>query len=232
MRSLNTTQAPMKTTPPPPDSALLQQIRQKAEAHFSSASGSHDWEHTLRVHRLCVKIGPMEGADMLVLEAAAYLHDIGRPFQDNSDGAICHAEKGAYLATENLADMAIEDKRKHNILHCIRTHRFRNDDMPESIEARILFDADKLDAIGAVGIARAYLFAGELGACLHNPHITAIEDAAAYSKNDTGYREYVVKLSKVKDRMLTRQGKRWAEKRHTFMKSFFERFIDEYDGRC
>lgn len=224
-------QSPMESTHPPTDAVLLARIRQIAETHFSSTRGSHDWEHTLRVHRLCLKIGPMEGADMLVLESAAYLHDIGRSIQDNSGGAVCHAIKGAQMVAENLVDMAITDERKRNIVHCIRTHRFRDEDMPESIEARILFDADKLDAIGAVGVARAYQFAGELGACLHNPHI-AIEDAAPYSKDDTGYREYVVKLSQVKDRMLTREGKRWAENRHTFMKSFFERFLDEYNGKC
>ena len=231
MRSLNTMPAPMKTSSPPTDATLLPQIRRIAESHFSSAPGSHDWEHTLRVHRLCLKIGPKEGADMLVLEAAAYLHDIGRSIQDNSGGAVCHAVKGAQMAAEKLSDMAIENERKQNIVHCIRTHRFRNGDIPESIEARILFDADKLDAIGAVGIARAYLFAGELGACLHNPHI-AVEDAEPYSRNDTGYREYVVKLARVKDRMLTREGKRWAETRHTFMNTFFERFLNEYDGKC
>jgi uncharacterized protein len=224
-------QSPIKGQKPLTDAVNLSRIRQIAETHFSSAPGSHDWEHTLRVHRLCLEIGPIEGADMLVLEAAAYLHDIGRSSQDNSNGAICHAAKGAKMAAENLFDIAIKDERKRNIVHCIKTHRFRNKDKPVSIEAKTLFDADKLDAIGAVGIARAYLFAGELGACLHNPHI-AVEDAAPYSKDDTGYREYVVKLSQVKDRMLTREGKRRAENRHTFMETFFERFLDEYDGKC
>lgn len=228
---MNTMQPPMNTSRPSTDAVILSRIRQIAEAHFSSAPGSHDWEHTLRVHRLCLKIGPIEGADMLVLEAAAYLHDIGRAIQDNSNGVICHAAKGAAMAAENLFDIAIDNERRRNIVHCIKTHRFRNEDKPASIEAKILFDADKLDGIGAVGIARAYLFAGELGACLHNPNI-AVEDAAPYSKDDTGYREYVVKLSQVKNRMLTREGKRRAEYRHTFMKTFFERFLDEYDGKC
>jgi uncharacterized protein len=168
---------------------------------------------------------------MLVLEAAAYLHDIGRSHQDDSSGDICHAEMGAEIAAGLLADLPIADGRKANIVDSIRTHRFRNHHRPATIEARVLFDADKLDAIGAVGVARAYLFAGELGACLHNPHITA-EQARPYSKNDTGYREYRVKLSKIIHRMLTNEGKRLAQERNAFMAAFFKRFLDEYDGKC
>ena len=208
----------------------LAEIRQRTEAHFRSAPGSHDWEHTLRVRRLCLKIGPKEGADMTTLEAAALLHDIGRSAQDQSNGSICHADKGAAMAADLMAGLGFEDARKRNILHCIQSHRFRNGHRPETIEARVLFDADKLDAIGAVGVARAYLFAGELGACLHNPHLP-VEQARPYSRNDTGYREYVVKLSKIRQRMLTHEGRRMAEQRHAFMVQFFDRFLDEYDGR-
>ncbi|RPJ79091.1 MAG: hypothetical protein EHJ94_08535 [Deltaproteobacteria bacterium] len=102
--------------------------------------------------------------------------------------------------------------------------------MPETIEAKVLFDADKLDAIGAVGIARAYLFAGELGARLHNTD-NNIQNTKPYSKEDTGYREYIKKLCKIKDRVLTAEGHRMAEKRHDFMVHFFDRFIEEYNGR-
>lgn len=209
----------------------LADIRRWTEAHFLSAPGSHDWEHTLRVHRLCLKIGPKEGADMTTLQAAAFLHDIGRSAQDESNGSVCHAEKGAAMAAEVLDGIDFDDARKRNILHCIRSHRFRNGYHQKTTEARVLFDADKLDAIGAVGVARAYLFAGELGACLHNPHLP-VEEAQPYSRDDTGYREYVVKLSKIRQRMLTHEGQRLAEQRHDFMVRFFERFLDEYDGRC
>jgi uncharacterized protein len=209
----------------------LAEIHRRAKAHFLSAPGSHDWEHTLRVHRLCLRMGPKEGADMLALEAAAYLHDIGRSAQDRSNGSVCHATIGAEMATDLLAGLGLDDARRRNIIHCIRAHRFRDDHPPHSLEARILFDADKLDAIGAVGVARAYLFAGELGACLHNPHLP-VEQARAYSRDDTGYREYVFKLSKVRHRMLTHEGRRMAEERHAFMAQFFERFLEEYDGLC
>ena len=206
-------------------------IRRAARRHFDSAPGSHDWEHTLRVQRLCGHIGPKEKADMTVLEAAAYLHDIGRPDQHQSNGTLCHAVKGAQIAEGIIANLPIETARKENIIHCVRSHRFRDGHCPRTIEAKCLFDADKLDAIGAIGIARAYQFAGELGACLHNPNIRP-EETMSYSRNDTGYREYVVKLSKIKDRMMTGEGKQMAEARHAFMVSFFDQFSKEYAGSC
>jgi uncharacterized protein len=94
----------------------------------------------------------------------------------------------------------------------------------------VLFDADKLDAIGAVGVARAFLFAGEVGARLHSEEAN-IEDTEPYSIDDTGYREYKVKLSKIRDRILTREGRKLAEDRHLIMAEFFKRFLDEYQGK-
>ena len=210
---------------------MLMKVRQFSEQQLAQARGSHDWEHTLRVHRLCRLIGPLEGADMLVIETAAYLHDIGRSHQDQTNGAVCHAAKGAQLTEQLIRDFPLPMTTKENIIHCVRTHRFRDDCPPNTLEAKVLFDADKLDAIGAVGVARAYLFAGELGACLHNPNIDA-ETTAPYSKDDTGYREYIVKLSKIKAHMLTATGRHLADERHAFMVRFFDRFVAEYEGRC
>ena len=195
----------------------------------SESNGSHDWFHTKRVYDLCMKIGRAEGADLDVLGIAAYLHDIGRPFQDKSKGKICHAEKGAELAGEILLKLNLSAEDKNNIIHSIRTHRFRDKNIPETIEAKVLFDADKLDSIGAVGIGRAFLFAGEVGATLHNPDV-APEESESYTVNDTCYREYRIKLVKVKDRILTSEGLRIAMERHRFMETFFNRFLMEYHG--
>jgi uncharacterized protein len=208
---------------------LLFQVRSFARDCFHDARGSHDWEHTLRVVRLCRRIGAGEGADMTVLLVAAYLHDVGRVAQDRSCGGVCHAEMGLRLAEPLISHLALSPQRRDNIRHCIRAHRFRNGHRPRTIEAKVLFDADKLDAIGAVGVARAYLFAGELGACLHNPNLEP-EAGQAYSRNDTGYREYKVKLCKIKQRMLTAGGLKIARRRHAFMKVFFQRFLAEYQG--
>ncbi|MCW8799483.1 MAG: HD domain-containing protein [Desulfobacter sp.] len=210
-------------------SILLPHIREQARIHFSQARGSHDWDHTLRVHRLCRCIGIAEGADLLVTEAAAYLHDIGRVDQDRADGKLCHAEKGAGMAREMLADCPLSADCRENIIHCIAAHRFRRGETPRTMEAKVLFDADKLDAIGAVGVARAFQFAGELGARLHSPEVD-VAIAPAYSINDTGYREYVVKLSKIRERILTVTGRRLADERHRFMTDFFNRFLEEYKG--
>ena len=102
--------------------------------------------------------------------------------------------------------------------------------MPQTDEAKVLFDADKLDAIGAVGVGRAFLFAGEVGARLHNPEIK-VEDAKPYSENDTGFREFKVKLCKIRDRIMTEEGRRLANDRHDFMENFFKRFLEEYEGK-
>ena len=213
-----------------PVMTTITQIKAFARGSFSLGRGSHDWEHTQRVCNLCRAIGNVEGADWVVLEIAAYLHDVGRPIQDESKGNVCHAEKGAEIAKTLMREYPISQDRKENIIHCILSHRFRGNRLPKTREARVLFDADKLDAIGAVGIARAFLFAGEVGARLHNPAVHP-EETLPYSEDDTGYREFKLKLSKIKDHMLTAEGARLAQERHAFMERFFERFLAEYEGR-
>jgi len=208
---------------------ILQFVKGVAEAAFEKAGASHGWDHTLRVVALCERMGPGEGADMHVLCLAAYLHDIGRPRQDASAGALCHAEVGREMARPLLEPLDLLPEQKENILHCIGSHRFRGNNHPRTIEAKVLFDADKLDSIGAVGVARAFQFAGEVGAVLHNPDVD-VAQTQAYTKNDTGYREYRVKLSKIKDRMMTGQGRRMAVSRHEFMEAFFQRFLEEYEA--
>lgn len=208
----------------------IDQIKILAEERFTRSRGSHDWEHTLRVCQLSQRIGVHEHADMTVLMIAAYLHDIGRSYQDRSNGAVCHAKQGAHMAWDMVKNLPLSKPQKINIVHCIRTHRYRGNHIPKTPEAKVLFDADKLDAIGAIGVARAYLFAGEVGARLHNPDVN-IADTKPYSEEDTGFREYRVKLCKIKDRMLTVTGKKIAEGRHDFMVDFFERFIREHEGK-
>lgn len=207
----------------------IEDIKAFAKKCFSNSLGSHDWEHSRRVYNLCMHIGQAEAADMEVLKMAAYLHDVGRSYQDESRGTICHAEKGAEMATQLLETSPISHEQKANVLHCIRSHRFRGNCQPETLEAKILFDADKLDSIGAIGIARAFQFAGEVGAKFHNPNLSP-EETRPYTDEDTGYREFKLKLSQIKDRMLTTEGRRMAEERHGFMEKYFERFFQEYEG--
>ena len=200
-------------------SEYFHSIREIAKGFFEHSKGSHDWDHTLRVCALCERIGFAEKADGYVLRVAALLHDIGRIRQDQSAGKICHAEKGAEMAAPVVQRLPFSKEQQKNILHCIRSHRFRGTHLPRTSEAKVLFDADKLDAIGAIGVARAYLFAGEIGARLHSPD-TDIEKTEAYSEDDTGYREFRVKLSRIRDRMLTPTGRDMARERHAFMERF------------
>lgn len=204
-------------------------VKNFSRESFSNCNGSHGWGHTLRVYNLCLHIGEIEKADLKVLQIAAYLHDVGRRIQDESKGSICHAEKGAKIASEILKTFPISESQKSNIIHSIRTHRFRGNNHPETLEAKVLFDSDKLDAVGAIGIGRAFQFAGEVGARLHNPSVDP-NDTEAYSREDTAYREYRLKLSKIRDRILTKEGRRIADDRHEFMESFFNRFLKEYKG--
>lgn len=133
------------------------------------------------------------------------------------------------MAQELLASFNLDINIVTNVIHCIKTHRYRGTNIPTSIEAKILFDSDKLDSIGAVGIGRAFLFAGEIGAKLHNNDID-VTSTEAYSKEDTAYREYMVKLQFIKDRMLTDEEKRLAQERHAYMVDFFNRLNQEVEG--
>ena len=208
---------------------VFPQIKAEVYQLFLNAKGSHDWEHTERVYNLCLRIGVRENADLDILNYAALLHDIGRADQDRLNGQICHAENGAILAKQLLEKYKVSPDTIEKIVHCIKSHRYRGKILPRTIEAKVLFDADKLDSIGAVGIGRAFLFAGEIGAKLHNKNVD-VEKTQPYSKEDTAYREFLVKLRKIKKRMLTDEGKKIAQGRHTFMVDFFDRLNNETDG--
>jgi uncharacterized protein len=208
---------------------VLEAVREESQMFFRRARGSHDWDHTERVYRLCLRIGRKEKADLDVLRLAALLHDIGREEEDRSGGRTCHAEKGAVLAERILSKHRIGAEQIARVVRCIKTHRYRGRHVPDSLEGQILFDADKLDSIGAVGIGRAFLFAGEVGATLHDPKIE-VRKTKPYTKDDTAYREFLIKLSRVKGRMFTAEGKRIAAERHKFMTEFFRRLNRETAG--
>lgn len=205
------------------------EIAKEIEKRYQKVRKSHDWEHTQRVYNLCMKIGEKESADLEILKLAAVLHDIGRDEQDNSNGKLCHAQRGAVLARKILEKYNLPQEQINKIIHCIETHRFRGDKIPCSKEAKILYDADKLDAIGAIGIGRAFVFAGEIGAKVHDKDID-IDNTKSYTEEDTAYREFLVKLKKIKDRMLTEEGRKIAEERHKFMLDYFERLNKEVEG--
>lgn len=178
---------------------------------------------------MAMRLGREMDADLVVLAAAALLHDIGRKIESTSKGGICHAEQGAVMAVPILEELGYPSEVITKICHCIRAHRYRNTCKPETVEAEILFDADKLDSIGAIGIGRAFLFAGQIGSCLHNPELDH-SSTASYSSQDSAYREFQVKMSRVRDQLLTPAGKKIAESRHQFMEVFFDQLNREIYG--
>ena len=199
----------------------LHALKKISARYCEAEGGSHGPDHSERVFAMAMDMGRELQARLDILAPASLLHDIGRCFESESKGRICHAQKSAEMAAAILhsLDFAAQDIDK--ITHCIRAHRFRSKEHPQTLEARIIFDADKLDSIGAIGIGRAFLFAGQIGAKLHNAE-TDHSTSRSYSLEDTAYREFQVKMHKVKEQMLTPPGRERAERRHRFMEIFFD----------
>ena len=211
----------------------LLEIRAFVKAEFDGEKGSHDWGHIERVLALCEVIRRKEGGDRRVVEIAALLHDVGRLTRVKQAVKLSgHARRGAVEARRVLTAMRMEAGTIDAVIHCIEAHSYRHGVVPRTAEARVLFDADKLDSIGAMGVARAFLFAGEIGAKAHNEAGVDVLETAAMSREDTAYREYMFKLRHIKDRMHTDEGRRLALARHGFMKKFFDELLREAAGRA
>lgn len=185
----------------------MQKIRDHARTVMSTG-GSHGFDHVERVTALCERIGMAEGADMAILIPAALLHDIARPLE--KERGIPHEQEGARMAEEYLTSMGYDANAVSAVAAAIRTHRFTTAEEPESLEARILSDADKLDALGAVGIARTFMRAGE--------HGTTMQD---------GIDHFHEKLLKLPDRMYTKTARQIAAERHAFLLRFLALMEDE-----
>ncbi|MBN1977413.1 MAG: HD domain-containing protein [Anaerolineae bacterium] len=203
----------------------------EARHYYGDNDAVHDFDHVLRVLALAERIGQAEGADMEIVRAAALLHDVARE-QADAEG-LDHAAIGAERAREILAGRPPE--KIEAVVHAIAAHRFRADSAPETLEAQVLFDADKLDAIGAVGIARAFAYGGAHGQRLWAP-VESVEVARWRKEGDdpdthTPVHEFVVKLSQLKGRLFTPTGRAIAEERHAYMVDFFERLDAEVRGR-
>jgi uncharacterized protein len=170
--------------------------------------GSHGLDHVLRVVYLCEIIGKEENADMTVLLPAALFHDIARPIE--TEKGIAHEKAGAEMAERYLRSIRYDEEHIRKITHAIRTHRYSSGEKPETLEARILSDADKLDSMGAVGIARTFIRAGE--------HHGEIKDAIDHMHD---------KLLNLNGLMYSKTAKRLAEERHRYLCTFLETLTDE-----
>lgn len=202
-----------------------------AQRYYTGADAVHDFDHVLRVLTLAERIGRAEGADLEIVRAAALLHDVGRT--GAGVGTRDHAVYAADRAREILAGQS--PAKVEAIAHAIAAHRFRTGPEPETLEAQVLFDADKLDAIGAVGVARAFAYGGAHGQRLW-AHIKSADVARWQEQGDdpdthTPVLEFAVKLSRIIEQLHTPTGRAIAEERHAYMTGFFERLGAEVQGR-
>lgn len=194
---------------------------QAARQLYVGGDAAHAFDHVLRVFHLAERIARAEGADLRVVLTAALLHDIARDEPD-------HHLRGAERARAILAQEPPEFVEA--VVHCIEAHRFRKGPAPRTLEARILQDADKLDAIGAIGVARAFAHAGH-----HNHRLWApLEEVASSPPPDgedyTPVHEFWHKLRHLEGMLHTPTARAIARERHAFMEAFFQRLDAECRG--
>jgi uncharacterized protein len=201
---------------------------QQAKNWYSQNDPVHGYDHIQRVYHLAERIAQAEGADLEIVRAAALLHDAEGPLTGETRSG--HQLASAEFAREILMAEGWPEARIEAVQHCIRAHRFRDDrEQPETVEAKVLFDADKLDAIGAIGAVRAIAYA-----VLDSQNLFAqpSEKFIRTGKKEPGeahtpYHEHLFKLSKLKGRMFTQTGKAFAKERHDYMEVFFARLYAE-----
>jgi len=193
---------------------------------------AHDKYHVYRVLASALDIYKHEsGACYDVLVAACLLHDIGRKAQFADLENVCHAEVGGEMAYDFLLKLGWAAAKAIHVKNCIQTHRYRQNNPPKSIEAKILFDADKLDACGAVGIARTLIYQGIIDAPMYildaNKNIVT---EGGGGEESTFFQEYNYKLKNVYDSFYTEQGKKMAKKRQKAAIDFYDVLLLEIHG--
>jgi uncharacterized protein len=204
-------------------------LQQTARSYFEeSISPAHDWHHVQRVENLADELLTHYDADERTVRLAVLLHDIGRAREDRGD-IDDHATWGAREARNLLEQREVPEQRIAAVCHAIRVHRYSNDRDPETIEAKILCDADNLDALGAVGVARCFTYGGERGEPIHNPEIPPTTDETAAGA--TQYNHFYKKILDLPDRMYTEAGSQIAQDRKAFVEEFLTRFDDEVAGK-
>lgn len=207
---------------------LIQEARAFAERLFAADHSGHDFMHTLRVHDLAARIAREEGADETIARLAALLHDA----DDRKLFPATHETLGN--ARRFLQENSVPKETEERIYAIIRDLSFSVGRVPDTLEGQAVQDADRLDAIGAIGIARVFAYGGAHGRPIHlpeeaaNPDMTPKEYAA---RTSTGINHFYEKLLLLKDRMNTAAGRRIAEGRHRFMEAYLAEFMDEWEGK-
>lgn len=191
---------------------------------------AHDREHVYRVLYTAMDIAAAEGpvnTDLLI--TACLLHDIGRQAQID-DPTLCHAMVGADMARNFLTGNGYPQDFAEQVAQCIQSHRFRKERPPQSLEAKILFDADKLDVTGAMGVARTLLYAGRLSGPLYNLTGDGTVSDGAQDTSPSFFQEYKFKLERLYDRFFTKRGRELAISRQTAAQDFYEALLREARG--
>ena len=210
---------------------------EQAQAWYPTNDPVHGFDHVLRVLNLAENLAYAEGADLEIVRAAVLLHDASFNLEPavNDQSRHEHHLASAELARKVLAEEGWPRERIAAVEHCIRAHRFRDDqELPLTLEAEVVFDADKLDAIGAIGVARAIAFAAQAGQPVY---VQPSPDFLTTGQLEQGephsaYHELLFKLSKIKDRLYTESGRAIARERHRYMVNYFSRLKQEIDGQC
>ncbi len=220
---------------------IINKTAQYARETLEGEGSGHDWWHIYRVWKMAQHIGQKENADMFVVELAALLHDIAD--WKNHDG---NEDVGTQKAREYLESLDLDSEIVGKVCDIIKqTYQDVNFeekklcDTLETLETKIVWDADKLDSIGAIGIARSFVFAGNKGLTVHDPsikHLDKMENMEVYKNfkrpTYTQINHFYEKLLLIKDLMNTKTGKEIAQGRHVVMENFLKEFFDEWEGRA
>ena len=212
-------------------STLIENTKEFVKKNLVNAEKGHDWFHTKRVYQHAKAIAESEKADLLVVELAALLHDIADPKFHDGDEALGPAMAATFLSGQKVEAAVID-----HVCNIIRYMSYKNSlagsDAPfRSLEMTIVQDADRLDAIGAIGIARTFHYGGYKNRLMYDPDIPPVDELTkeAY-KNSTAptINHFYEKLLRLKGMMQTETAKKLAEERHEFMLSFLEQFYKEW----
>jgi uncharacterized protein len=207
---------------------VIKKIEDFVETLFHNDSTGHDWFHIQRVRRLAVHIGKEEQANLLMVEIIALLHDV-------LDDKITYGKKRAREEIETLlSKMPLTKIHIEEILYTIENIGFKggNGITLDTIEGKIVQDADRLDALGAIGTARTFMYSGAKGQAMFDPKIE-VRDSMSYeqyrNEKSTAINHFYEKLFLLKDTLQTESAKKIAQERHDFMKQFVDQFMKEWN---
>ena len=205
---------------------------EEARVWYTDSDAVHDFDHVLRVYRMAERLAEAEGADVDIVRAAALLHD-AEGAMPGGESRADHHYASAEFAAQVLAAEGWDAERIAAVQHCIRAHRYRGLENPETLEAKILFDADKIDVLGAIGVARVIGYATLAGTPWYEEPSRQFLETGKEVEGEahSAYHEHLFKLRKVRDRMFTSTARALAEERLKYLDEFFERLIDEWNGK-